>query len=245
MLYGRGRLKKSQARRSKQTRAKALALSRLDTIRDVRMRTGGYTGIELKYFDATKADSAISQTWDGGELDPATYNTLCCPGQSDEAQGRDGRRITIKSIQINGCVYRNTRAAAGAGIDPASITLALVLDTQTNGAQLNAEDVYDESVATHKALAFRSLEHNTRFRILWKRTFTVVDNACFTDGTNTASVSGTGRFFKIYKRVNIPVTFTANGATVAVIGDNSLHIIGCATQSECRIKYESRCRFVG
>lgn len=225
-------------RRQRRLRQTARELARSD----VRMRTGGFTGIELKFIDTTKASTAIPATWAGGELDPAA-STLCAPTQGTGESNRDGRRITIKSIQVNGQLFRTIGQDQADCIGPTAVTIALVLDTQTNGAQLNAEDVYVD--ANNNMLTFRNLEYNTRFRILYKRTFMIEDKCAFNDGANTASISSNGRLFKIYKRVNIPVTFTANAGVIADIQDNSLHIIGCAGTTGTYIAYEARCRFVG
>lgn len=209
---------------------------------DARMRTGGFTGIELKFVDTTRASTVIATTWAGAECDPAA-NTLCAPTQGTGESNRDGRRITIKSVQINGQILRNVGSDQADARGTTVVTVAVVLDTQTNGAQLNAEDVYADANNNH--LTFRNLEYNTRFRVLWKRMFTIGDNVAFTDGVNTGSVGGQSKFFKIYKRLNVPVTFTANAGSVADIADNSFHVIACAGASNCYMQYEARCRFVG
>ena len=71
-----------------------------------------FTGIapELNYLDCAKTLSALTAPTDcsGGEMNPTTGCTGClsAPSQGDAYNQRDGSKITIKSILIQGhCIY--------------------------------------------------------------------------------------------------------------------------------------------
>jgi len=66
-------------------------------------RTGGLLGVETKYFDVSFSGTVSNSTdCSGAEIDPATI--LCLNGvpQGDTASSRDGFKIAMKSIQIEG-----------------------------------------------------------------------------------------------------------------------------------------------
>ena len=86
-----------------------------------------FTGIapELNYLDCAK-----------------TLSALTAPSQGDAYNQRDGSKITIKSILIQGSLYiPNQNDQTTCDFVPI-VTIALVLDKQTNGSTLNSEDVY-------------------------------------------------------------------------------------------------------
>jgi len=71
------------------------------------VRTGGLLGVETKYLDTSLAATVIASPTDasGGEVDPATI--LCLNGvpQGDTASSRDGFKIAMKSIQVEGKIF--------------------------------------------------------------------------------------------------------------------------------------------
>jgi len=84
-----------------------MATSRARRIGVKNARTGGLLGVETKYFDTNLANAGIAAPTDasGGEIDPATI--LCLNGvpQGDTASSRDGFKIAMKSIQVEGSLY--------------------------------------------------------------------------------------------------------------------------------------------
>lgn len=206
-------------------------------------RTAGFMGIEKKFYDKTYG-AAIVATTAGAEADPAA-NASClnAVAQGDGESNRDGRKIVLKSIQLRGHITQTTTSEQ-ADINPSRVVrLLLVLDQQTNGVQLNSEDVVTSS--TNVEHAYYNLQHSGRFRILYDKTFVQPVSAAGTDNANTNSVGFDTKIFKVYKSLNIPVTFDGTTEDIANITDNSLHVICFASQTGGYLEYESRLRFVG
>ncbi len=203
---------------------------------------GGGSGIELKFHDATKGSTVLPSTIAGGELDPVTANCVNGIGQGDTESTRDGRKYTMKQVQVNGIVEGQTTQDAADVIAATAGWVALVLDTQTNQAQLNSEDVY---VGTEVELPFRNLAWAKRFKVLAFEQI-VFDTPPSGNDSATTQTNGSRAFhFHWNKPLDIPVLTTGTGATVANIADNSLHVIGASDAASLYIKYNSRVRFVG
>lgn len=226
------------------TTSRALAMTRL-AYRGRRRSTGGLVGVEYKYIDLNRGGLAIPNTWVGGEMDPAVALCLNACVQGTDVSDRDGSKIVLKRIDISGQVYRAAAAAVAAGRAASYITVALVLDTQTNGAQLNAEDVYSTNGVD--AYARRVIEYSQRFKVLWKGSFILQDDMSWNDAAATAGVGGVARKFEIHKKMDLPVQYItgAGAGTIADIRDNSLHMIAASTGALDLIEYNSRVRFVG
>lgn len=209
-------------------------------------RTGGFLGIETKFIDYTYA-GAIPATLTGGEADPPGAGAQTTPGsisaiaQGDGESNRDGRKCTLTSLHIKGNVGINADAT---GISlPNIIRVIVVWDTQTNGAQLNAEDVF--LAASHKEFSFRNLQFSKRFRVLKDATFVINPTAAAGDGTSLDSAAHF-RTFKWNFKLDIPVIHSGTTAVIASITDNSLHVLAwAATTGLSTLNYESRVRFVG
>ncbi len=210
----------------------------------------GFMGRELKFFDSSRAGRAITAPTDstGGEADPTTLNCIFAPTQGTGEENRDGRRVLMKTIQINGQISCAAQTDVTATDNPPIIYIALVLDKQTNGAQLNSEDVFKNEAATADIAAnpLRNLVFSTRFQVLAVRKLIVQNPNMAHDGTNIEQ-NGVQMQFNMFKRLNTKVEFTANNGTVADIQDNSLHLITYATNIGLvpAITYQARTRFVG
>lgn len=213
-------------------------------------RIGGFLGIENKFYDTSLVGSAIvsAATMAGLEKDPGTVNCISAPAQGDGESNRDGKSIKLLSVHVNGMVTAARQADQTAADGSSECFVALVLDTQTNGAQLNSEDVYtnpgaDASLCSHP---LRNLQYSKRFKILKYKIFTLQNPTMAWDGTNIEQ-SGIQRSFRMDTRLNLPVTFNATGAGVSSVVDNSLHIIAGTngTQLVPLISYNARVRFVG
>lgn len=84
-----------------------MATARARSIGVKNARTGGLLGVETKYFDTSLVGSTVASPTDasGAELDPATI--LCLNGvpQGNTATTRDGQKIAMKSVQIEGRIW--------------------------------------------------------------------------------------------------------------------------------------------
>lgn len=206
-------------------------------------------GVDLKAFDTYSAGSVMGgSTWVAAELDPAE-NCLFCPKQGAALNERDGCKVIMKSVYISGYIERPNKATRSTYEEPMMVTLALVLDSQTNKLQLNAEDVYDD--VDPDVVPFRVLANSKRFKVLKVWSLTVPIDASFNDAAGTGYICGGITPFSFSRQLNIPVTLINGVGTgdVTDVIDNSLHLIGtCSTSNSIAalaISYKCRVRFIG
>ena len=217
-------------------------------------RTGGFLGQELKFYDTSLVAAALTAPADasGGEHDPSATIVLNSVVQGDGEQQRDGRRITMKSLYIFGFVNVPVQTGQSAADSGALIYIAIVLDTQTNGATITSKNVYTNKSAnaTLAANPMRNLQFSTRFKVLAKKTMAIGNMNMTNDTGATGGViqSGSQRAFKFWVPLrNLKVLYTGTTETVANIADNSLHLIAytSGTALAPTITYNARLRFMG
>lgn len=107
--------------------------------------------------------------------------------------------------------------------------IALVLDTQTNGAQLNSEDVYINPAASTAtgSSPLRNMSYTERFKVLKVKKIRVPTLPITYDGTNIEQ-SGLLLPFSMYVKLGGLQTKFQSGTTTGYVGtivDNSLHLI--------------------
>ena len=135
------------------SRSRSLSRARVGLVRGralaiANARTAGFLGLEKKFFDTAVAMVALTAPTDaaGGEIDPtALPGAVAClnaMAQGDGEQNRDGKKVVLKSVQVKGFVQKLGGELAAGPDSGTKVFVALVLDTQTNGAQLNSEDVF-------------------------------------------------------------------------------------------------------
>ncbi len=214
-------------------------------------RIGGYLGIETKFYDQKLIASTLTGATDatGGEHDPSATVLMNTVVQGDGESNRDGRKITMKNIYIQGHIDVPLKANQTATNQAFICMIALVLDTQTNGATIASENVFTNPGASIKTAAqpFRNLQFTKRFRVLKRLEIQGHQQEPVWDGTNLEFM-GYQLPFKIYVDLkNIRVLYSATTETVANITDNSLHLIAYVsnTGQAPTINYHSRLRFVG
>jgi len=133
--------------------------------------------------------------------------------------------------------------------DMSEIFVALVLDKQTNGAQLNSEDVFKNTgaSATTASNPTRNLLFANRFQVLKEWKMCMKPPVVGYDGTNM-EVWGSSERFEGFLNLELPVNFNSGTtASVANVIDNSLHIIAFCngTGLDPKISYNARIRFMG
>lgn len=212
-----------------------------------RTRGAAVTG-EMKYFDCEltgTAITAVTTTWPNGTMmDPtttinigdaavATPLALCVPKVSSALNGRQGRDINMMGVKVTGMINVPTQASQTGADLSCKIRLALVMDTQTNSAQMTAAQLYNDAGAASTTIhSFQNPNNFGRFRVLKEKVFTISDLNMVGSPT-AADVAQTGKVipFKFNHKFKKPVKvrFNAtNGGTVADIIDNSLHIVAGA-----------------
>ncbi len=235
-------------RRAGFKRRRMLKARRRRTAR-LNIRTGGFLGREMKFLDTALTGATLSATWTGGELDPAVFLGLSCVAQGNSEIQRIGRKYTVHSIHIKGFIQVSALEAQPAPIADQITRLILVVDQQTNGAQLDAESVIVSAGAGTDVNAFRNLEFTHRFRVLKDKFIRVgVGN----HGTNEGAVNSfaNSQFLIPFKfnhsfKPGLQVIASDTSAIIADMVDNSIHLIGCSTAATNTITYTARCRFTG
>lgn len=215
------------------------------------LRTAGFLGIETKFYDTSLVTHTVvaATSLAGCEADPTTINCLNGPTQGDGESNREGRKLSMVSIHVKGQIelplQQNQSAADTAGV----VFIALVLDKQSNGAQLSAENVFVNPTANTigSVTPFLNLEYRDRFQVLATAQVRMPLVNMVYDGTNVEQ-QGCHIPFDLYKSLGgLQTTFTGNTEGVSSISDNSLHVIACMDNSSLAptITYNSRLRFRG
>lgn len=209
---------------------------------------GGLMVTERKYFDSYLAATALpaSTDWTGTEFDP-TANSLFTPVEGSDLDNRIGRLVHVHKIQVRGMITCTAQANQTATDSAATIRLILVMDQQTNGSQMQGEQLMASPGAADSRLCvntFQSPANFGRFRVLKDKTFNVQDPNIAYDGTNMEQ-QGINRPFKFTLKFAkpIPVRFNnTNGGTIADIVDNSFHMLANASGITLapNILYEAR-----
>lgn len=238
--YARTRLR--SAGRVTRTRAAKMAVANT--------RTGGYLGIEYKFYDSKLVEAALTGATDasGGEHDESATLGPTTIAQGDGEQNRDGRKCTVKSVFVNGIISRASQADQTAADVAAVVYVALVMDTQTNGALLNSEDVF-KNIAQATVVAsqpVRNLLNTTRFRVLDRTTIVMPQPEMVWDGTNIEQ-AGMAKPFQLSWKGVMTQLYSNTTATIANVTDNSIHIIAYSNNATAapKISYNCRARFVG
>lgn len=202
---------------------------------------------EMKQFDCerTAALAATTTTWVAGTLqDPdttinlgaaAVANPLClfAPTVGAGLNQRIGRSVKMLKCKVQGFVAIPVQAAQGAADSSTKVRIILVLDKQTNAAQMtSAQLMRDAGSAGTTINSYQNPDNFGRFHVLKDKTMSL-SNLNMTGSPTAGDViqAGMNRPFKLSYRFRNPVEvhFNAtNGGTVADIVDYSLHMIVAA-----------------
>jgi len=214
--------------------------------------TAGFLGIEKKFYDTNLNSAALSDAvgLTAGMIDPSATSMISTPTQGDGEQQREGKRIVIKSVQVNGIVYNSVNE--GTANPPVRCTafVALVLDTQSNGAQCTSDQVFKNTSAdlTGIPCPLRNLLYATRFKVLKTGVFDLNPVTLASHTADHMSWATVQRTFNWYLPLDLVVNFN-NGTTASIanVVDNSLHMIAFVDDdfNAPRITYNARIRFVG
>lgn len=211
---------------------------------------GPFARGEMKYSDAYRVGVAVPKTttWAGAELDPSTANCLFSPVQGNDINNREGRHVYVTKLKLRGVISTTVLQDQADAIGGAAVRLILVQDQQTNGTQMNAEDLMASPQAANVSLTFcqfQNLQNFGRFKVLKDKIFYPKDPFSQTDGANTASECMSDIPFKWNIRFKTPVSvrFNAtNGGTIADIVDNSFHLIGTKSSAGYATVLDYNCR---
>jgi len=236
-----------------QKQTKDLRSAKMAAVRQiVNQVTHGGLAFDKKFLDTYKTETAVAcvAALTGGEYDPTggCTNAISVPAQDDTASGRDGKHYTIESVILKG--YVKVDGSVGAAVtDPIDVFVAVVLDTQTNGAQMNSEDCFKNTanVTTTASTPLKNLLSGKRFRILKSQNFTVTPLGV-SGPSATLAYNATRRDIDWYIPLKGGLQVNCNGsanADVAACTDNSIHVIAFASLAGAKLAYNARVRFTG
>lgn len=248
-----GALRKARGASVIAARARAVRVRR-SGLRAQNIATMGLLGIERKFYDTALTSTALTAPTDatGGEFDPSATSMISTPAVGDDATNRDGKKINILSVQINGLVHNTAAEDVVTPIGNTRVFVALVLDTQSNAAQMNSEDCFKNTgaSATLATSPIRNLLFANRFRVLKEQVFDLTPITLAQYAINAMSYNARSAKFNWFLKFpgGLPVNFNAGTtASIANVIDNSLHIIAYTnnTVTTPQIAYNARIRFVG
>lgn len=207
---------------------------------------------EMKYFDTTLNDSALSavtSTWVAGTMkDPATTinlgsaavptpQCLIAPTVGAALNQRVGRKITVRKIKVHGTINVAQQAGQAAADSANKIRIVLVQDCQTNAAQMTGAQLFNDASAAEPTVTINSFQNSNnfgRFRVLKDKMITMGNLNMAGSPTTADVVQASLRVqfkFAVNFKTPIEVHFNAtNAGTVADIVDNSFHIV-CAAEN--------------
>lgn len=236
--------------KSQAPRLRAAKMAALRTIAN--QRVAGFLGIETKFYDTALAPTALVAPTDasGAEFDPSATSMISTPAVGDSEQNRDGKRIMIKNVYVKGRVQVPKIETAVNPPEPAMVYVALVLDTQSNAAQMNSEDCFKNTSASAELahLPMRNLLFGGRFRVLRDINLDITPLTSAGTVVNDFNSGATTKNFEWFVPLDLPVNFNAGTtASIANVIDNSLHIIAYVTSTvgAPTIAYNARIRFQG
>lgn len=215
-----------------------------------RDRTGGTWGRfkappsqEKKWHDTVREINVTNALQLLGTTAAPTVVSINLIPQGDTAITRDGRKCQLVSYYCCGTLKTTVAAQA---VYHGYYKLWLVQDTQCNGANCLAADVFTIDTGGTPSLVHRNLENVERFRIIDCCRFQV--NPPATNGGS--ELNGTTTYFECQGKLSVPLEFGGATGAITEIRSNNLFWIGLAdtlTQgsSVAAIKLFTRLRFIG
>lgn len=222
--------------------------------------TAGVLGMETQYCDYYLAATSLVSPTDAsaGRLDPGgssggvSPGSLCGVWQGDGPFQRTGMKIVLKSIEIEFTIATLQKLAQATPLNSPNFFVALVLDTQTNGAAGGSELVFSNpnGVGTTATNPLRNMSYTERFKVLKKMNiqWPMLSNTQIAAGNY--SISGDQRTFRMFKKLRgLQVKYLAGSTTGAItqIVDNSIFLVGYTSDQTTTpiITYNARLRFYG
>lgn len=172
---------------------------------------------ELKVFDIAVGSLAANTT--------GSIALLCAPIPGAAINERIGRKITLKSFFVRGCVFadQSRPMATGANTSSQLARMMLVWDETPNGVTPAITDILTQATSQSQL----NINFRDRFRILWDKTWALDPITMST--TATQSVASAGRSLypvKKWKKLNHEMIFNAGIAgTIADVVSGALFLV--------------------
>lgn len=218
------------------------------------------------HLDAAALTGTVNTTVANSVFDPIVGGCLDRIPQGSGPNQRMGMKANYRGLSFKGSIYCAPQETVGSVKlhFAAEVFLAIVLDTQTNGAAMLASQVYDNPGATTtlNTHLHRNKAYEDRFKVLKTKRFRLTPGAC-TAGSfpaipaNTVAgmapgqeyipmhTSGVLTQFDMYVNLKgIQGSFdpAVTGGDIAQHRDNSIHVIAIVNHDdmEPRLSYNSR-----
>lgn len=158
-----------------------------------------------------------------------------------------GRKVVLKSVQINGSatMASGTSATLGNIICDDYMDLYVILDMQCNGAAATIANVFEQGPAGALSIDdFKNLENSQRFRVLKHSRVAVSNRDVQWDGTNYFVGQSVVPMENIYLKCNIPLEFGATPAGVITdLRSNNVFVAAFSKQANIAFAGKARVRF--
>lgn len=224
--------------------------------------------VETKYVDgyldlvAVQELAANDVTWATTEFNcrqvTAVYGCLPVPRQGNNYADRDGKKIFVKSIRINGKIIFPALDGQLAGVQQAPVRIVIVRDSRTNGTEVVGEEVIGpgrgsdgNSTLSSDAALYMGTNPNGwgKYQVLASKVITLpASTTSYHDGTD-AGFNGVEVPFSFTVKPKVSMMF--NGQPEGVINniiDNSFSLLaacGPTGGTTPQISYTARTAFTG
>ena len=222
-------------------------------------RTAGWIQAgEMKHYDAELPATAIpaSTNWTGTEFPPTVSDSgsddaIFSPDSGGGSTQRLGKKCTVYKIKIKGLINVPAQANQTAADNGTAVRVALVQDTQTNGAQAQGESIFKAPTTVTALQALTSFQDKNffgRFKVLKDKTFHIQPPNKSYDGTNI-EVGGCIIPFKwniTFKKPVVVNLQTGQGSLSSIV-DNGWTVYANCTDTGLAptLTYSSRVSFKG
>jgi len=158
---------------------------------------------------------------------------------------RIGRKLTIKKIELMGTIKWRPGVNYTGDKTSATVSIALVLDKQSNGSVFAVNDVYDVGSSVALSHSLTNVTNEQRFTVLkrWVHTF-------YARGDPTSALgamSEADKSISFSKSCTIPVEYSGMAGTIGEVRSNNLSLVaGCDSApdvgfasfiGDCRIRF--------
>lgn len=211
---------------------------------------------ESKYYEVDYQPTPIpliGSTWsvtNAVVLPNLGFRVIAAPTRGTESFDREGRKIKLCSVRINGLINQVPQVSQTAGDNSTHFRLILVLDTQCNGTQALGADVIASSNAstnnTSQIYSFQNISTFGRFKILKDKRYSITSVPIAGIGTSLIQ-GGSLKQFKINHVFSKPLVINFNAGNTGGVGDvvdNNVFLMCGATNVEAAPSLQFRCRIM-
>lgn len=201
---------------------------------------------EQKFVVRNLVDTAFGLEW--AMLDHATQDAVCIPPEGSGQTASEGRFYKMTDLRLKATVIHDG-ATGGAPLATIPYRVCLVLDRQTNKAQMSPT-LFMPAGATNPWLTFPILNNEKRFKTLYDSGTMIYHVESMVNHEGAAYISPSHTKVCIADLhicfdppIKVSVTDTTGARTIADIIDNSLHIVGVAALTTLKIDWRCKVRF--